>query len=145
MPRKFNHRGRPVNTRRALNSYAKVSCEANIGVASPHELIQMLYDGALQRIVQAKGAIQHNQVGVKGKKINETIAIINGLRENLDVDNGGDLANNMEMLYIYILSVLNKAHQKNDIALLDEAAQLIGNMASAWREISPSKVTESSL
>lgn len=130
-----------MNTRRALNSYAKVSCEANVSVADPHQLIQMLYDGALQRVVQAKGAIQHNQVEAKGKKINEAVAILNGLRENLDTDNGGEIAENFERLYIYIQTIINKAHQTNDIALLDEAASLISNMASTWREISPTNAS----
>lgn len=131
-----------MNTQTALNSYAKVHYNANIGVASPHKLIQMLYDGATQRITQAKGAMEYGQIELKGKKINEAISIVNGLRENLNKDEGAELAENMDALYIYIQSILSKAHLKNEANYLDEAGELLATMSSAWREIAPQVDTE---
>lgn len=131
-----------MNTQFALDSYAKVHYNANIGVASPHKLIQMLYDGAAQRIVQAKGAMEYGQIEAKGKKINEAISIINGLRENLNKEQGGDIAENMDALYIYIQSLLSRAHLKNDPKCLDEAGELLGTLSSAWREIASQVATD---
>lgn len=125
----------PVNTQTALKSYAKVQYRANVEVASPHRLIDMLYEGAIERIAQAKGAMQFGNIEMKGQKINSAVSIVGGLRESLNTDDGGDLAYNLDNLYIYIQSILAKAHAKNDMTLLDEAATLLGDLRSAWKQI----------
>lgn len=124
-----------MNAKFAVNSYAKVQREANVETASPHRLIDMLYEGAIDRIIQAKGAIEHNNVEMRGKKINSAISIVGGLRMNLDLEKGGDIADNLEALYVYIQNILAKAHVKADQSLLDEAATLLGDLRSAWQQI----------
>ena len=124
-----------MNTQTALKSYAKVQYRANVEVASPHRLIDMLYEGAIERITQAKGALQFGNIALKGQKINSAISIVGGLREALNTDEGGDLAYNLDNLYVYIQSILAKAHMKNDASLLDEAATLLGDLRSAWKQI----------
>ncbi|WP_045860438.1 flagellar export chaperone FliS [Teredinibacter purpureus] len=124
-----------MNTQFAVDSYAKVHRQSNVEVASPHKLIDMLYEGALERIVQAKGAIQYNNIELRGKKINSAIAIVGGLRTSLDRDQGGDIAANLDGLYVYIQNILAKAHRNADAELLDEAAKLVGNMRDSWKQI----------
>lgn len=124
-----------VNARFAVNSYAKVHRESNVQTASPHKLIDMLYEGAIDRITQAKGAIQYKNIELRGKKINSAIAIVSGLRTNLNHDQGGDISQNLDALYEYIQSILSKAHITADESLLDEAATLLGDLRSAWLQI----------
>lgn len=124
-----------MNSQTALKSYAKVQYRSNVEVASPHRLIDMLYEGAIERIMQAKGAMEHGQVELKGSKINSASSIVGGLRESLNVDDGGQLAINLDNLYVYIQRVLSEAHIKNDPAKLDEAATLLGDLRGAWKQI----------
>ncbi len=124
-----------MNTQVALDSYSKVQYNANVEVASPHRLIDMLYEGALERIVQAKGAMQYKQTELKGKKINNAISIVGGLRENLNKDEGGDIAENLDALYVYIQTILAKAHTENDESLLEEATNLLLELRLAWKQI----------
>lgn len=124
-----------MNAQTALKSYAKVQYRANVEVASPHRLIDMLYEGAIERIIQAKGAMQYGNIELKGHKINSAVSIVGGLRESLNTDEGGDLAYNLDNLYVYIQSILAKAHIKNEIELLEEAATLLGDLRSAWKQI----------
>ncbi len=124
-----------MNYQSALASYDNVRKQASAESASPHKLIEMLYDGALERIAQAKGAIEYNQVELKGKKINAAIGVIGGLRESLDRDNGGEISANLDGLYVYIQSLLVKAHMQDDIDKLDEAGTLLGDLRSAWVQI----------
>jgi flagellar protein FliS len=111
-----------VNPQAALKSYAKVQYRANVEIASPHRLIDMLYEGAIERIVQ-------------GNKINSAFSIVGGLREALNSDVGGELAMNLDNLYVYIQSLLSSAHSKNDVSKLDEAITLLGDLRSAWKQI----------
>ena len=124
-----------MNAQAALKGYASVQVDASVQAASSHRLIQMLYDGLLERIAQAKGAMQQKNIELKGQKINDAGTILLGLRDSLDVANGGEIAENLSNLYDYVQRSLVKAHMKNDEALLDECASLIGGVADAWRQI----------
>lgn len=124
-----------MNTQAALKSYAKVQYRANVEIASPHRLIDMLYEGAIERIVQAKGAMEFGNVELKGAKINSAVGIVGGLRESLNTDEGGELAMNLDNLYVYIQNLLSAAHLKNDAKKLDEAITLLNDLRSAWKQI----------
>jgi len=124
-----------VNYQAAAASYKQIKTQSGVEDASPHKLIQMLFDGALERMVQAKGAMEHGNVELKGKKINGAINIINGLRENLNHDDASEISDNLEATYEYITRILSQSHIKNDVKKLDEAYVLLNNIASAWREI----------
>ncbi len=124
-----------MNASAALNSYNLVRHQAGVEGASPHQLIQMLFDGLLERIAQAKGAIAQRQFEVKSQKISAAINIVGGLRGFLDHENGGELASHLEGLYDYLQRTLWQASLKNEPALLDECGKLVGQISSAWREI----------
>lgn len=124
-----------MNTQVALDSYAKVQYNANAEIASPHRLIDMLFEGALDRIQQARGAMEYKDIELKGKKISDAVGIVGGLRENLNKDQGGEIAENLDALYIYIQGILTKAHFKNDVSFLDEAETLLLELRGAWKQI----------
>ena len=126
-----------MNYQVAAASYSQVKTQSAIEDASPHKLIDMLFDGAIERISQAKGAMQHNNIELKGKKINSAINIVNGLRENLNHDADTDISANLDGLYEYIARILTRAHRENNPKLLDEASVLLGDIASAWKKIAP--------
>ncbi|GEM_PF-22623 len=119
----------------ALSSYNDYGTNSEIEYADPHRLIQMLFEGALKRISFAKGAMQRKQIAEKGKFISQTIEIVGGLRASLDVENGGDIAANLESLYDYISRRLVTANLKNSEEILDEVAGLLIDVKLAWDAI----------
>ena len=121
----------------ALKEYAKVNVQSGIESASPHRLIQMLIDGALAKISQAKGHLKANAIDKKGNDISMAISIIGGLRDSLDHDKGGSIANNLEDLYEYMTYRLMEANLKNDIDILDEVHGLLVEIKSAWDGLDP--------
>ncbi|WP_185960736.1 flagellar export chaperone FliS [Aliidiomarina halalkaliphila] len=121
---------------RGAAAYGRVSVESNVLSASPHQLISMLFDGAQQAIKSARLHMSNGNIAEKGKAISKAIDIVNsGLLAAVDKEKGGDLAERLESLYTYISSLLLKANLKNDEALLDEAARLLEDIGSAWKEI----------
>ena len=70
-----------MNAMAALRQYQTVNTQAQVTDASPHRLIQMLMEGGLSRLAQAKGAMLHGQSAQKGELISKAIGIIGGLRE----------------------------------------------------------------
>ena len=121
-----------MNAMSAMRQYQTVNTQAQAVDASPHRLIQMLMEGGLTRIAQARGAMERQQTALKGEFIGKAIGIIGGLREGLDLQKGGELGANLDSLYQYMLSRLLEANVKNDTMLLDEVAGLLRNVKSGW-------------
>jgi len=122
-----------------MNQYVKAynSTEnySSVAYADPHTLITRMFDGALKRIAQAKGAVQRKETADKGAHLNRAIAIIGGLEACLDHDKGGDLSNNLASLYEYMSLRLVEANINDDIEKLDEVSQLLLEIRSAWVQI----------
>ncbi|TWI47044.1 flagellar protein FliS [Pseudomonas duriflava] len=121
----------------ALKQYQTVNVQAQVLAADPHRLIQMLMEGGLTRLAQARGAIEHNQIALKGEVIGKAIGIIGGLREALDHSKGSDIAVNLDRLYDYMIVQLSKANRTNDIKLVDEVAGLLRELKLGWDAIAP--------
>jgi flagellar protein FliS len=124
-----------MNMNSAMNEYKNAGVNAEVMEADPHRLIQMLMEGALDRIAIAKGAMQQKNVAVKGERISSAITIIEGLRHSLNKDAGGQIAMNLDDLYEYMASRLMEANLKDDVEMLDEVADLIRKIKSGWDEI----------
>lgn len=126
-----------MNAQVALKKYQHVQVNAGVAGASPHGLIQMLYDGLLERIAQLKGAINQKDIELKHKKVNQAMGILLGLREALNVDESSELVNHLDGLYDYIQRQLWDAHVNNTPTLLDECTELVVEVSTAWRDIAP--------
>ncbi|MDH4562697.1 flagellar export chaperone FliS [Metapseudomonas lalkuanensis] len=121
-----------MNAMAALKQYQSVNTQAQAVDASPHRLIQMLMEGGLTRLAQARGAIERGQLAQKGELIGKAIAIIGGLRDGLNFEQGGEIASNLDALYEYMVSRLLEANLKSDAALVDEVAGLLRNVKTGW-------------
>ncbi|MCY1531908.1 Flagellar secretion chaperone FliS [compost metagenome] len=121
----------------ALKQYQSVNVQAQVFDTTPHRLIQMLMEGGLGRLAQARGAMERGQVALKGELLGKTIAIIGGLREGLDLQKGGDIAENLDRLYEYMTGRLLEANVKDDIGLVEEVAGLLREIKSGWDGIAP--------
>lgn len=117
---------------RAVNEYKSVNVSSSIASANSYELIQILIDGALNRLATAKGHIQRNEFEEKGAVINKAIGIISGLQNSLDLEQGGDLANNLNKLYDYMERRLFEANTNNDAAIVDEVSGLLREVREGW-------------
>lgn len=115
-----------------LQAYQSVNTQTSITDADPHKLIQLLYNGALERINMAKSRMQVKDFEGKGKLISKAIEIVGGLRSFLDFEQGGDLAVRLESLYDYMERTLFEANAKNDVAKLDEVADLLRSIKDGW-------------
>jgi len=118
------------------NAYQAGGLEAEILGSSPHRLIKLLFDGAFAYIDQAKTHMATGNVQAKAEAITRAVDVISrGLRASLNIRDGGELAQALDNLYEYIGLQLVKAHMQNDPALLDEATDLLWQLADAWSQI----------
>lgn len=125
--------------RKSLQSYRKVSVESEISVASPHRIIQMMFEGALQRLAQSRYAIESNDIANKGIYIGKAIGLITGLNNSLDMDAGGDIADNLADLYDFMLRRISEANIRNDVHALDDVSEILRTIKEGWDAIPPEK------
>ncbi|MCC5857854.1 MAG: flagellar export chaperone FliS [Ectothiorhodospiraceae bacterium] len=114
-----------------LNAYQQTSNQA-AHYADPHRLVQMLMEGFLTRVASAKGAMRRGEAAAKGTEIGKAISIVDGLRASLDMQRGGELAENLSGLYEYMQGRLLQANLHNDTDRLDEVARLMREIKAGW-------------
>ncbi|WOJ93296.1 flagellar export chaperone FliS [Congregibacter variabilis] len=124
-----------MNASQAMNAYKSVGVQSAVEDASPHHLIGMLFDGALDRIASAKGAMERGDTGVQGALLGKAITIIDNMRASLDHQQGGDLAGKLADLYDYMERRLLEAGTKADPKILDEVSSLLREVKSGWDQI----------
>lgn len=124
-----------MNASLAMQQYRQNHVQGGVESASPHRLVQMLMEGAVEKILAAKGFMANKQIPQKGEQISWAISIIDGLRASLNEEQGGEVAENLRRLYDYMERRLVEANLKNDPAILDEVGVLMNEIKSGWDQI----------
>lgn len=120
-----------------LAAYRSTSVHSGMEAADPHRLVVMLMDGALERIAQARGFMAHGGGAEKAQLLHRAVAIIDELRNSLNMKAGGTISANLDALYEYMCMRLMQANASNKPESLDEVSRLLNEVRSAWLQISP--------
>ena len=123
------------NLAKEVKAYQQTGVVSEVEDASPHRIIQLLFEGAIDKIAIAKGFMQREEFGSAGSHISWAISIIEGLRTSLDHSAPGELSDNLESLYEYMKQRLYDANKNHEVALLDEVSDLLKTIKSGWDEI----------
>lgn len=127
--------------RRQAEIYNAVHMETGVQAADPHQLIQLLLEGALSAIASAFSALERGDLAAKGRAITRAVGIVDeGLRASLDLKAGGTVAGTLNDLYNCVLLRLTEAHVHNDGARLRECSALLTPLRDAWRDIKPKRL-----
>eukprot|EP01030_Chromulinospumella_sphaerica_P002287 gene2287-2241_t len=129
---------------RAANAYQRINVETSMHTMDQHQLVSLLYEGVLNSIATARGAMARGDVLGKVNAISKAVRILEeGLSTSLDKVDGGELAQNLGALYDYCIHRLILANARNDDALMQEVMRLIEPVATGWSEIKKSGLTMS--
>jgi len=120
---------------KGASQYQQVGLRSEIEGADPHRLIQMLMEGALTRMVQAKAKMQEQDHEAKANLLGRVMEIIATLQTSLDHEKGRDIASNFDRLYDYMNRRLLEASSLNDPDLIDEVMGLMLEIKGAWDAI----------
>jgi flagellar protein FliS len=124
-----------TNSRNAAHTYANVGLETGVVAASPQRLIIMLYEGAELAVRMAIRHMKEGDIAKKSAAITKaTTIIMEGLRAALDPQ-GGEIAQQLDALYDYMVKRLMLAHINNETAPLEEVLGLLLELHGAWRAI----------
>lgn len=122
--------------RQGMSAYRAVDINTRNVSQDQHELVAMMFDGVIESVTRAKGSIINPDLSTKVSEITRAMRILQeGLRTSLDLDNGGELAQNLANLYDYCVVRLTQANAQSSVEALDEVAALIKPVADAWRQM----------
>ena len=124
--------------RSPLEQYGRAKHDAQAEFASAHEKTLMLFDGAITFTGVALQGIIRSDYELKGNMISKSIAVINGLKDCLDLSQG-ELSSNLYDLYEYMVEKLFKANLTADAEAIEEVQSLLKTVRESWAKI-PSEV-----
>lgn len=120
--------------RKNIKAYTTQNLQSELAVADPYRVIQLLMQGCLERLAQARGAVERRDFEQKSLSISKTMAIINGLQDSLDLSYG-QVPEDLFALYDYMKTRLMDASRDMNIEAIDEVMNLMLTVKSAWDSI----------
>jgi flagellar protein FliS len=116
---------------KGLDTYQEVA----ITTQSRGRLVVMLYDGAIKFLKQAVSELNDGDMNEKGVYINKAMDIINELNNVLDMEAGGEVAENLRKLYMFMTRHLSSANIKKDPQMINEVIKLLEELNQGWKAI----------
>ena len=124
-----------------IDQYRHVGTVTAVSQASPHQLVMLLFDGAIAAVLQARHALATGDMDTKRSTISKAMRIIDeGLKAALESHGDASLSANLGALYEHMIGRLFQANLRSEEAPLAEVAQLLGDLRATWAEIAPAPV-----
>jgi flagellar protein FliS len=102
---------------------------------TPHRLTQMLLEGAVVSTEHAISAIERQDEEAKIFSIDRCVEIIDGLYESLNMERGGEVAQNLAVVYLYSKQELLHAKVENCADSLKSIAEYLSGISDSWKAI----------
>ena len=107
--------------------------------ASPGQLVVMLYDHALLNLRRARMAMERGDVEQRGVTLDRARNVISELLSTLDAERGGEVANNLSALYVFLFGELVDLGMRPDVARLERVTAMVSELRDAFAEIAATR------
>ena len=109
--------------------------ENMVRTASPAKLIELLYQRAVELLKEAEKLIIDKDYVKANEKLKKTQDIVTELNLSLDMEKGGQIAQNLRALYNYMFRRLVDANVKKDVEAVKEVRGMLEELLDTWREV----------
>ena len=118
-----------------MNNFgAKAYHKTSIETASKEKIMLMLYEGCISNLKKSKIAMENKKWGEKGTYLGKAQDIINELSNSLNFEVGGDLARQLEGLYLHLFQETTKANISNEPEKIAHCIKILETLYSGWKE-----------
>jgi flagellar protein FliS len=120
-----------------MNPYASPAAyrSSSVMTASPAQLVVMLYDGAGRFLRQAEIAAAEGAWRHAGDRLTRADAIVDELLITLDTEQGGEIAERLQGIYVFCKRLMIEARVAKDAEKIRRTAALLGELRDAWAKI----------
>lgn len=115
------------------NPYSKYK-QTSVLSASREQILLMLYEAAIKFTKLAIQAAEQKKIADRGQNIIRAFDIIVELQATLDHKVGGDLAAQLESLYLYLMDQYTKANMSGDAEPLRSCVKVLENLYEGWKQ-----------
>jgi flagellar protein FliS len=119
--------------------------QQSVMTATPGQLVVMLYDGCLRFLAQGAYAMREGSRLPAHSRLARAEAIIDELLATLDLEQGGEIAQRLQGIYIFCRGHLLEARRDQDAAKVDTVARLLGELREAFAQVAASEAVTSPL
>jgi len=119
---------------RALQEYGLQKAQSMSDV-SPHKMIALLFAGAVEKLGVMVLAMEQNNQQLKGECASKVIAIVNGMRDCLDMQQGSELVNSLNALYSFAAKDIFRANYENDMPAVMEVRDMLVTVQESWNKM----------
>lgn len=109
-----------------------------VGTASQVRLVLMMYDGLIRFLKESKKRIETKDIAGRGLYLSKAHRVIGELQETLNLQQGGEIAYQLERLYTFLTLTITQANIKGDAKLVDQCLSVVENLRDAWVQVSHS-------
>ncbi len=109
--------------------------ENMVKTASPAKLIELLYMKAIDVLKEAEKFIEEKKYVEANEKIKRAQDIVVELNLSLDLERGGQIAQNLRAIYNYLFQRLIEGNVKKDVGILREVRSFLEDLLETWREV----------
>ena len=103
--------------------------------AGPMDLIDLLYEGALEQVRSARSYLSSGDVMARGTALSKAFEFISELILSLNHERGGQMSADLLRVYGYLQTQLLDAHRQQSDPLLAEAETILTSLRDNWREV----------
>jgi flagellar protein FliS len=98
-------------------------------------LIVLLYEGAIKFLKQAQRELAAGNMAGKGEYINKAVAVLNELDSSLNVDDGGEIAQNLRRIYQFVIRHLAEANVQRNPQYIQNVIDCLESLNEGWKTI----------
>ena len=120
-----------------INGYAQQAKDykkQEIMTATPGEILILLYEGAIRFLNLAKAGLQEGNPEKYHNNLLKAQRIVVEFMTSLDMEVGGEVAQNLYSLYEYYYFRLIQANLKKDVTMVDEVLEHLRNLKATWEQ-----------
>jgi flagellar secretion chaperone FliS len=117
------------------NAAASQYLQTHVQSRTPLELVVMLYDGAIRWADTAHDAMVADNIPARREALSRLISIVGELRSTLDMERGGEIAENLDRLYGWAIARLTDAVVHRDARPIHEVRRVLTTLREAWLTI----------
>ena len=120
--------------RAAASGYLRIRNESLAQQSSPQELILLVYESLVDRLVKCQGYLDQSEVADFDREILKSMQLIQyGLRDSLSFDLGGEVAVNLDHTYATWMMALEFLNTSRSAERLNKLLVGIRDVQEAWK------------